>query len=207
MRLSDRSRGLTVGVLVTVAFVAAALIGAWVGHVIETRNAEVATQTDQKEAVTDAYVAVNDRCAESDGCVPGPPAAEVIRGVAGADGPQGERGDKGARGPRGDRGPVGPTGPVGPAGPAGTDGANGVDGVDGVDGQPGAQGPAGPQGETGATGPQGEAGPKGDTGDPGTPGVDGQTCPAGSQLAAVTYASGESGYGCVVPVAVKNSGR
>lgn len=200
MRLSDRSRGLTVGVLVTVAFVAAALIGAWVGHVIETRNAEVATQTDQKEAVTDAYVAVNDRCAESDGCVPGPPAAEVIRGVSGADGPQGERGDKGERGPRGDRGPVGPTGAVGPAGTDGADGVNGVDGVNGIDGQPGAQGPAGPQGETGATGPQGEPGPKGDTGDPGAPGVDGQTCPAGSQLAAVTYASGESGYGCVVPV-------
>ena len=200
MRLSDRSRGLTVGVLVTVAFVAAALIGAWVGHVIETRNAEVATQTDQKEAVTDAYVAVNDRCAESDGCVPGPSAAEVIRGVAGADGPQGERGDKGERGPRGDRGPAGPTGAVGPAGTDGADGVNGVDGVNGIDGQPGAQGPAGPQGETGATGPQGEPGPKGDTGDPGTPGVDGPTCPAGSQLAAVTYASGESGYGCVVPV-------
>lgn len=210
MRLSDRSRGLTVGVLVTVAFVAAALIGAWVGHVIETRNAEVATQTDQKEAVTDAYVAVNDRCAESDGCVPGPPAAEVIRGAAGVPGdrgPQGDRGTAGTTGERGPRGERGEAGPMGPPGRPGVDGANGVDGVNGIDGQPGAQGPAGPQGETGATGPQGEAGPKGVTGDPGTPGVDGQTCPAGSQLAAVTYASGETGYGCVVPASVKNSGR
>lgn len=201
MRLSDRSRGLTVGVLVTVAFVAAALIGAWVGHVIETRNAEVATQTDQKEAVTDAYVAVNDRCAESDGCVPGPPAAEVIRGAAGVPGDRGPQGDRGTVGATGERGPRGERGEVGPMGPAGRPG---VDGVNGIDGQPGAQGPTGPQGETGATGPQGEPGPKGDTGNPGT---DGQTCPSGSQLAAVTYASGETGYGCVVPASVKNSGR
>lgn len=86
----------------------------------------------------------------------------------------------------------GPSGPPGPAGADGTPGMNppclaepgqcrGEDGTDGVDGKDGADG---------APGPGGPAGPSGPAGEP---------CVAPQVRAAVTYASGQTGSGCVDP--------
>lgn len=119
-------------------------------------------------------------------------------------GPQGERGPAGASvvGPKGDPGPAGGPGPAGPtgapgkdstvAGPTGPAGATGPAGTDGVDGRNGTDG------KDGRDGPAGKDGAKGDKGDPGANGRDGTTtCPDGSALEPVTFASGQDGLGCV----------
>jgi len=122
--------------------------------------------------------------------IPGP-AGE--RGPAGESivGPKGDPGEPGADGqPGADStvpGPMGPQGQPGADGQPGSDGSAGPAGVDGQPGQPGESipGPAGPMG------PQGEQGPEGEQGDPGP------TCPDGSTLQTVEFASGETGLGCV----------
>lgn len=124
---------------------------------------------------------------------------------------QGAAGDDGARGPAGETGPPGADSQV--PGPPGADST--VPGSPGKAGEPGADsqvpGPAGPDGADGGSpaclsepgqcrGAKGDpgadstvAGPRGAKGDPGP------TCPSGTSLQPVTFASGQEGLGCVKP--------
>lgn len=64
-------------------------------------------------------------------------------------------------------------------------------GRDGRDGDPGA-----PGADSTAAGPKGDTGDRGEKGDTGEPGP---ACPPGTTLQPVTFASGQSGQGCVTP--------
>lgn len=120
-----------------------------------------------------------------------------------ADPVTGPRGPTGAVGPPGAPGTpgVGATGTPGPAGVPGSSivgpaGAPGAPGTRGVPGTPGKDGitVTGPAGKDGRDGKDGSAGPRGPEG---VPGPAGPTCPDGTALAPVVFASGESGLGCV----------
>ena len=134
-------------------------------------------------------------------------AREVIADpTAGPPGPAGRDGDSGSQGAAGSPGTPGRDG-VGVPGTPGVVGPQGPAGIAGQDGRTvtGPQGPAGPTGQRGEVGPAGPAGtagrpgaqgPQGEQGEQGAPGP---TCPDGTSLAPVTFASGESGLGCVSP--------
>ena len=79
---------------------------------------------------------------------------------------------------------------VGPQGAPGRAGAMGPAGPPGADST--VPGPVGPQGPIGLTGPPGA-----DSTVPGPAGPPGPTCPNGTALAPVMFASGETGLGCV----------
>lgn len=139
--------------------------------------------------------------------------ADPVVGAAGAPGENGQAGAQGAAGSPGTPGQDG-VGVPGTPGSAGIDGQNGAAGVPGARGQDGQSitGPPGAQGEPGAsvTGPAGARGPAGPAGadstvpgprgEPGPAGANGEpgpTCPDGTALQPVTFASGEQGLGCV----------
>lgn len=118
-------------------------------------------------------------------------------GEPGADstvpGPVGPSGEPGADGEPGDEGPEGEPGDQGEPGEPGSDppcldepdGCRGAPGEDGADGAPGEDGSDGAPGEDGAQG------------DPGVQGPPGPSCPPGTNLEPVVFASGEDGLGCV----------
>lgn len=104
-----------------------------------------------------------------------------------------------------ERGADGRNGVDGVAGTPGLDGAAGTNGVDGVDGQSppclsepaqcrGADGRNGVDGVDGAPGRDGRDGVNGTNGTNGAPGP---TCPDGTTLQPVMFASGQEGLGCV----------
>jgi hypothetical protein len=194
-----------VSLLVACSLGITAGLGWWTAHVVSTRDHKISERTDQRNTLGDAYTEVNKRCETTPGCIAGPPASEVIRGAAG---PKGDQGDQGDAGPTGPRGPRGRNGVDGQDGADGTDGVNGIngrngkDGVDGKDGNDGATGPEGPMGPVGPPGPQGprgEQGATGETGATGPAGPEGPACPSNTYLEIVTYADGQTGYGCVFP--------
>lgn len=191
MTSRDRRFGAMFGAFAVLALVAAVAIGWWTGHIVETRNSQTRQAQTETEAVSDAYTAVNKRCVDAEGCVPGPPASVIVKG---AKGDPGTTGATGATGPRGERGPKGDRGDTGPSGQQGDTGPRGDQGDPGQDGQQGPAGPAGPTGQRGEKGDQGEPGPQGPKGEPGDP----ASCPQGSTMAQVTYTDGRSGYGCVL---------
>lgn len=112
---------------------------------------------------------------------------------------------------RGARGLPGTPGVAGTPGIAGQDGRDGVDGI-GTPGTPGTPGEDGADGMSppclsepgqcrGAPGKDGQDGQDGvdgaDSTVPGPAGPPGPTCPEGTALQPVTFASGEEGLGCV----------
>lgn len=175
------------------------------GDVEDQRDAAVSQVQDLGQGVT-AACARGDIVQTSEGrnlCERAAQAiVQPIPGPAGQRGPAGESivGPKGDKGDKGDTGEPGADstvpGPAGQPGVAGANGQNGIDGSDGADSSvPGPMGPAGPAGPAGANGadstvpgPEGPAGPQGEPG---------PTCPDGSTLEPVTFASGEAGLGCV----------
>ena len=136
---------------------------------------------------------------------PGEPGAPGTPGEPGPGGTPGEPGAPGEVGPGGEPGGTGPSGEPGAPGesiegPEGQPGAAGEPGQRGAPGESitGPAGPGGPAGLQGPIGPQGEPGPPGaDSTVPGPQGPPGPTCPAGSSLEPVEFASGETGLGCV----------
>ena len=147
-------------------------------------------------------------CAAADEARTAGPYVITKIGEPGDDGAPGEPGRPGDPGIPGAPGKPGLDGKDGAAGKPGNDGAPGEDGADGEPGsnppcldepdqcrgEDGEDGADGADGQDGQDGAPGKDGAKGDTGDQGPPGP---TCPAGTSLQPVTFASGEEGLGCV----------
>lgn len=135
--------------------------------------------------------------------------AQVVRGPEGDEGPRGPQGPMGPQGPQGEPGTPGQPGAPGTPGSDGQDGIAGQPGTPGSPGSPGApgtpggegpmgpQGPMGPEGPQGPMGPEGPMGPRGLEGPKGDEGEPGPSCPDGTSLKPVVFASGQSGLGCV----------
>lgn len=121
--------------------------------------------------------------------VPGPAGADGARGAPGA--------DSQVPGPPGGPGKAGEPGADSKVpGPPGKDGADGEDGADGVSpaclSEPGQC-----RGKDGAPGEPGKDGAPGRDGADGAQGPPGPTCPDGTSLQPVMFASGQEGLGCV----------
>jgi hypothetical protein len=123
-------------------------------------------------------------------------------GDAGAPGTPGKPGGLGAPGTPGTPGVNGTNGTNGLAGQNGTNGVDGLAGTNGVDGlsPPCLAEPAMCQGRDGRDGVDGQPGRDGVDGQPGRDGAQGPpgpTCPEGTSLQPVQFASGQQGLGCV----------
>ena len=143
-------------------------------------------------------------CAAADSARTAGPYVITKAGAPGEDGTPGAPGTPGAAGEDGKDG-IGRDGKDGAEGKAGTDGTPGEDGAEGEPGEDGEPGssppcldePGGCRGADGAPGTPGADGADGAPGAPGAQGPPGPTCPPGTALEPVTFASGEEGLGCV----------
>lgn len=199
LRRTETGQWVTIGLLA----VAVAFLGV-VGLNEESTAQRIATPVSEaceRSGIVAAELGATcgDAVAEAE---PGP------RGPAGAEGAAGDPGARGAPGTGGEPGAPGTPGQPGVGGAPGIPGVQGEPGVAGASGEPGEPGrsPAcldepggcrGPQGEPGVAGPAGETGAQGEPGIAGARGPAGPTCPSGTTLAPVTFASGQDGLGCV----------